>query len=422
MRRHPVVRTLFSDPKGHPSLANMCLNRSKKGHILATRHNVIVLLQQHADWKGVLGFDARMNECMFIAPPPFALEGTLPCPVTNAHATALGYHLAKLTHADFDTTKLNECINLVSQENSYDPVATYLNEQALPAWDGKPRLASFLHRYFGAEDTPYSALVGERWLKSAVARTLKPGCQADHMLILEGAQGIGKSTALLKLAGAWYGGDPPAIIQTIRFKEYLLGRWIVDISELQALRSNVAAAIKCELTTREDRFRLPYARRTEAFPRRVAFAGTTNEFQYLNDPTGNRRYWPVACSKIDLTGLGRDRDIIWGEAVAGVLDGDPWHLTTSDEIAMAEGEQRLRLEIDPWEQKVQGLSTSEIFAKMPLIPVSLFMENALTSLNHEQDDHRARTRIGRVMARLGFTRCQRRVEGKVCDFYQSPRR
>jgi predicted P-loop ATPase len=230
---------------------------------------------------------------------------------------------------------------LAAGDQSFHPVREYLDALI---WDSTDRLSTMIEYYFGASGSPdYHSVIGLRFMVSAVARAYQPGCQADHMLVLEGAQGIGKTSAVrtLSVRPDWFAGNLPDI-HSKDAPLQLVGRWFVEIAELKAVRNSQVEATKSFITETSDTFRPPYARRTAQFPRQVVFVGTTNESEYLRDRTGNRRYWPVKCNRIDITGLIRDRDQLWAQAVHEYRNGTLWHLTER-EVRLASEEQRARV-------------------------------------------------------------------------------
>jgi predicted P-loop ATPase len=232
----------------------------------------------------------------------------------------------------------------VARENSYHPVRDFLNSLA---WDGQDRLSRWLIDYLGAEDTEYVRAVGRAWLISAVARAMKPGCKADYMLVLEGPQGKGKSTALHVLAGPWFSDSLPRDVGHKDAKDHLRGSWIIEMGELASIKRSEVEELKTFLAACADRFRPAYARYEVEWPRQCVFAGTTNEARYLKDPTGNRRHWPVLCGDIDLEGLRSARNKLLAEAVVAYRQGERWWLDEETE-AVARDVQDARREDDPW--------------------------------------------------------------------------
>jgi predicted P-loop ATPase len=208
-----------------------------------------------------------------------------------------------------------------------------------------------------------------RWLVSAVARIFRPGAKADCCLILEGAQGIRKSTALRTLAGEYFTdeladlGSKDAAMQT-------RGVWIIELSEMDSLSHSEVARIKAFMSRTTDRFRPPYGMRLVESPRQCVFAGTVNHSTYLRDETGGRRFWPVACGRIDVDELAHDRDQIWAEAKARFDAGAVWWLESAELVQMAADQQMDRYEGDPWEEVIapwvesrSSVSISEVLEK-----------------------------------------------------------
>lgn len=248
--------------------------------------------------------------------------------------------------------KLAECVDAVGREHSVHPVRDYLESLR---HDGRPRLDSWLATYARATGPqPYLRAVGRKFLVSAAARIFQPGCQVDHMLVLQGAQGAGKTSLARTLAVEedWFRGELPDVTRE-SYGHLLQGKWIVEISELAALRRTETERMKGCLTQTHDDYRAPYQRRPEQLPRQCVFIGTTNESHYLRDPTGNRRFWPVSCSRIDLEALRRDRDQLWAEAVALYRTRAMWHLTEEEE-RLAGIEQRERIYMSELEADVNG--------------------------------------------------------------------
>lgn len=231
-----------------------------------------------------------------------------------------------------------------ARQREFHPVRAYLDGLS---WDGEERIGQLFTRYFGAPDRPFESAAGVCFLLGAVARVYEPGAKVDTLPVLEGKQGLGKSTALKILAGSWF-ADSVIPQQEPNCYQVLRGAWIYELSELAAMRGREVERTKAYVTSRVDRYRTSYGRTVEDVPRQTVFAGTTNARQYLGDETGGRRFHPVHCERIDLEALARDRDQLWAEAVHRYREGEAWHL--SDELAAAQAlvaEQR-RHE-DPWE-------------------------------------------------------------------------
>lgn len=244
-----------------------------------------------------------------------------------------------------------------AQKKPYDPLADYL-VACEAKWDGIERAQSWLVDFAGAQDTPAVQLASQYWLVSAVARALCPGEKVDYTIVLEGKQGGGKSSIPLALVpdDKWatgLKGDP----ENKETMEKIRGKWIVELAELAVLgKGRDMRSIKDFLTTNSDRYREPWARVATDHPRRCVFIGTVNpegEGGYLSDPTGNRRWWPVAVADtIDLAGLRRVRDQLWGEAVARWRRGEMWYPQDTYQARMLAAMTEPREEIHPWTQAV----------------------------------------------------------------------
>lgn len=235
----------------------------------------------------------------------------------------------------------------------HHPVRDYLTAQG---WDGTPRLDLWLHDYLGVPNTAYSRAVASKWMMSAVNRVMNPGCQADYTLVLEGSQGKRKSTALRTLTGDWF-TDDIADIGTKDSAMQLQGKWIVEISELDAFRKAEMTTVKAWLVRREDHFRPPYGRRAEDFARQNVFAASTNKDDWGLDDTGLRRFWPVKVGDIDIPGLAKARDQLWGEALYRFAEGETTFLPETLEGEAAE-EQAARQDVDAWKDDIEAWISS----------------------------------------------------------------
>ena len=253
-----------------------------------------------------------------------------------------------------------------ARDRPFHPLRAYLKGLR---WDGVKRVDRWLTTYLGAAETEYSRAVGSRWLISAVARIFRPGAKADCCLILEGPQGIRKSTALRTVAGEYFTdeladlGSKDAAMQT-------RGAWIIELSELDSLSHSEVSRIKAFMSRTTDRFRPPYGMRLVESPRQCVFAGTVNHSTYLRDETGGRRFWPVTCGCIAVETLARDRDQLWAEAKARFEAGSVWWLDTAELIQLASDQQVDRYEGDPWEEVIapwietkSSVSISEVLEK-----------------------------------------------------------
>jgi predicted P-loop ATPase len=240
----------------------------------------------------------------------------------------------------------HDAVQTLAEENRFHPVRDYLKSLK---WDGEKRIESWLIDYLGAADTKFIRAVGKRWLISGVARIFQPGCQADHTLLLEGPQGIKKSTALRVLAGPEWFTDHISDLDSKDSRMELHGKWIVELAELSAVRRSLAEKVKSFLTATSDHFRLPYGRSIVDVERQNIFAGSINDETPFTDETGNRRFWPVRCGIIFTGKLEEHRNQLWAEAVELYEDKENWWLDSNELNSLASEEQKQRYQTGVWD-------------------------------------------------------------------------
>ncbi len=174
----------------------------------------------------------------------------------------------------------------IADRNGFHPVRLYLD--ALK-WDGKSRVENFLHTYFKAQgDATYIRAISRKVLCAMIARVYQPGVKFDNILIIEGRQGLGKSTAIKALAGAEWFSDAQINVADKDSVMSLQGHWVMELGEIASMRKADLELLKAYVSRSVDKIRVPYGKRTEAFPRQCIFIGSKNpDGEYLRDPTGN---------------------------------------------------------------------------------------------------------------------------------------
>lgn len=299
-------------------------------------HNAILYLGRNRD---TILPDLRRNEMT-------GRDEWLGGVVDDAALTLARVKLERLGLETIGKDLVAEAVTAVARRNSYHPIREELGRLV---HDGKPRLDSWLVRLIGADDTPYVRAVGRAFLIQMVARVMRPGCKADHVLVFSGPQGVGKSSACRILAGDYFSDNLPAIDGGKDTLIHLRGKWLIELSELAPSRKSLAEDLKAFLTTTVDSYRDPYGRVEGSWPRQCVFVGTTNAEEFLNDDTGGRRFWPVVVpGVIDTDGLAAERDQLLAEALVAFNAGEAWHLSRAFESHHAKPAQEAARIGDTW--------------------------------------------------------------------------
>lgn len=292
-------------------------------------------------------------------------------PVTGDDIVRVDYQMQRMG-MNGSPNKVQDAITVAGKQKVMHPVKDYFSRIK---WDNKPRLHHWLTYYLGAEfdDEQYLSAVGVKWLTAAVARVFNPGCKFDNMLILEGAQGSFKSTALRIMAtfkdGAKeieYFSDDFNISKADDPDELkkLSGRLILEIAELDGFYKREDTFLKAFISRQTDRYRPSYGRVLETFPRQFILAGTYNpKGGVFRDPTGARRFWPVKVGKIAIDALKHDREQLWAEAVARYKAGEELWLDEGLAAKAAEETSKRRI-IDAWEEDVMELVSDKEFVEV----------------------------------------------------------
>ena len=358
--------------------------------------NAITAFRHAPEWAGLLAFDAFHARTMLRGRAPW-MENEIDKSWTGAHDVLAAdwlQHQGICVSPDV----AGQAVEAVAGETRFHPVLDYLGRCK---WDGENRLENWGIKHLGAADNGYTRAVSAKWMIGAVARVSEPGCKNDCAIILEGPQGLGKSTALKALSQPWF-TDEIADLGTKDAALQLAGVWILELAELDSMARGDVSKIKGFMSRTTDRFRPPYARRVVEQPRQCVFAGTVNHNEYLRDETGGRRFWPLSCTQIDVDGLALVRDQLWAEARDRYLASEAWWLEGIAINKAANDEQRGRYQSDAWEQRVE-----QYIINRRSVSVSEVLENALnlaavdwTQINQN--------RVARCLRALGWERHQQR--------------
>ncbi|MGY4803379.1 VapE domain-containing protein [Teichococcus aerofrigidensis] len=378
----PWLRDCQSDKEGDP-----------RGNLA----NVMLALRADRHLTDLLAYDQMLRAEILARPVPASLCPPEEArPVQDADVSALQEFLQRQGLERVSKDTVHQAVSLRARERGFHPVQQYLNGLF---WDGQPRLAKWLHTYLGAEATPYTAGIGTMFMVAMVARVFQPGCKADYMMVLEGAQGAMKSTACAVLGGPWFSDNLPDIRGGKDVSQHLNGKWLIEVAEMSALDKAEAAALKAFITRPVERYRPSYGRKDVIEPRQCVFIGTTNKTAYLRDETGGRRFWPVKVAPVlDVAGLARDRDQLFAEAYALYRQGTQWWPTRDFEAEHIRSEQEQRYEADAWEQAIaEWLNAKTQVTVLEVARGALGIETAKIGTADQR-------RIAAALERLGWQR------------------
>ena len=398
-----VAKTLSSD-----SWTNL-LQRDKNGRLVKNLFNVGVFFEHHPELKGRFARDIFAHKDLVMGKLDFYewLDNEPIHYMEDAVTQSLRVWLARECHFEPTVTDIQTALDHISRKNAFHPVKDYLESNV---WDGKPRLRKWLTTYLGAPANEYIEQIGEMTLVAAVARIYEPGVKYDHMLILEGITGTGKSSVFNILGGQWFGEitktDPSD-------KDMLMqchGNWLLEWAELKSMRALDVRDLKSFITRQVDEFRRPYDRYTVPYPRRFILVGTTNDREYLQDETGARRFLIAEAKNVDFSALKRDRNQIWAEAVVKYRAGYKLYMPEHLKKAAAEVADQRYVD-DAWEESINEFVTNTLKTS-EFVKVKEIWTNCL--YGSERDCSRGvEMRIAKILKKMGLTKFQKYVGGTV---------
>jgi predicted P-loop ATPase len=397
--------------------------------------NVELVLRRSHEWRNVLRFNEVTKQLECVNPPK---------DISSSKPEGLDIEIAVwFQRSDYGKIGLmpkpalvQDVLRQVARASAYDPLRDYLTGVA---WDGTKRIGSFLRSYLGAtdDDDAYLDAVSTRWFVSAVARGLSPGTKVDTVLILEGPQGLRKSTAIEALAQPWFCDSK---VDVTNKDSWALAAqfWMIELAENETMSQSQKETLKAFFARRMDTYRPPYGKVNATTGRRALFISTTNMQEYLQlDPSGYRRYWPAWCTKIDIQGIRRDRDQLFAEAVAIYRAGetcsacaaDPdrrcnehrWWLSDVEvELAREATKRREQVVGEIWQDPILDWILRKAPEKRPdRVTVREILVDALKFEQHQLTKSRE-MEITAVLHSLGFKRCIRTRNGLRAKAWETP--
>lgn len=371
---------------------------TKEGEPIWCSKTCALWFQHHPYWAGRLKFDEFLQKSM--------IDGR---PLRDEDAINAVIWFNEQYVLEATVGMVDRVMRSVILQNRYDSLKDWFETLF---WDGVPRLDTWLTRYLGVKDEPYARAVGRSWMVGGASRAMQGGCKMDYALVLEGEQGLGKSTALNTLAGDDWFLDGLPDLRNKDASMALRGKLLVEISELDAMSRHEASTVKAFVTKKIEDFRPTYGRENVQEPRRCIFAGTTNKGDWMNDPTGGRRWWPVTVGVVDIPALARDREQLWAEAAEAVAKGEQPML--SFEMSSEQKEQvKARRNVDPWLDSVRSFLVGKEHVNAKTVLNGIGITRAVEQTNN------VCTRISGILQSLGWVR-DGKYHGGTLKFVPGP--
>lgn len=393
---------------------NLTINftRDKKGKIEASIENTVKAVQAPHFCGAQIAFDSFRDEIMLS--PPANTNGWRS--ITDAEYTGLRITLEQRSFKPVGKELVRDAVEFAAAHASFDSATIWLNGLE---WDGTPRLEKFLHIYFGAEDNKFTRATS-RYIWTALAgRILDPGCQADMMPILVGAQGSGKSTGVKTMVpSADHFFEVHLDAKEDDLARRMRGRLLGEVGELRGLHTREIEHIKAFITRTHENWVPKFKEFAHTFPRRCLFIGTTNKEEFLADETGERRFLPIDVHNVDCPGIERDRLQLWAEARELFLEsGIDWQ----EAEALAPEVHSKHKIIDVWDENIsQWLDNTPGFEEdgedgIPrregFFTISQIWQSALGKKIGDINQMHEK-RIGKLLRHMGCIRKVARIDGK----------
>ncbi len=396
--------------------------------------NIMVVLRNASEWRGVLAYD-RFAQRVVVRRPLPRPEGMEASPESGTRELAdvdvtwalEWFHSHRMV--GLREAQLFSRMVAAAHENDFHPVHDFfadvtrgeppaevsssINAARIdPALAVPDALSMLMTLGFGAEDTLLNRAISRAFMIAVVRRVRLPGCQHDHMLVLDGAQGIGKSTGLRTLIGSEWFTDHMPNLQSKDAMLQLRGKLLIEWSEMATATHARADRIKAFITAPEDTFRAPYEKSTHTVKRVCSFAGTTNIDDWLVDSTGGRRFWPVECSTVDREWIAANRHLLWRLACeAETLGEDNWIVAADLQKEVIERQADVQ-RIDPWEAHVLN------HASPGVILTGAFVHEAVGKFVQDQNNGDLQ-RVAGILRKNGWKRTRKRKgdEGRHHRWY-----
>lgn len=379
------------------------LKRTQKGVIRPTFRNVCLILEHDEKYNQKL----RWNEMLM----SISLDEV---EVTDSTISGIRVDLDERYDLEVSEADVVRAVPYVAGKRSFHPVRDYLNALV---WDGTPRIHRVATEILNTKVTDTEELrltvrMLEAWFITLVGRPLRPKIKVDTTLILQGAQGTGKSTFFRVLGGDWFTDTDMALDKDGMM--LLSGVWICEWAELENVMTRSSnSKVKQFLASAEDRFRPPFGRSMLRVARSSVIVGTTNLDDFLRDPTGSRRFWVIPVGRINTQLLTEWRIQLLAEAVERFNRGEQHWLSESDEEKRLAFSQQFS-DSDPWDDKILQFIHDDEQVRIPDIL------STLLGIEPERQERRQQHRVAGILRRHGWRRTQTRINGRPTKVWVPP--
>lgn len=387
--------------------------RNRSGRIITSKENLVIALSNPNHCGVDICFDNFRGEVVISKPD---LEQWQPLKETDATEICIRLESGPNGFMDIGKDRWREAVNLTAQYHHIDTAQTWIKSLE---WDGVRRIDSFLPDYLGTEDTPYTRAVSLFMWTAMAGRVATPGCKVDMIPVLMGKQGSGKSETIKALVpDQTFYAEFDLRKQDDDQARMMRGVLVGEIAELNGLRGKESEAVKAFITRTIEKFIPKYMEYKIDFPRRLVFFGTTNEDEFLTDPTGNRRWLPFRVGKCNVAGIKHDRDQLWAEAlVTYQLSGIAWQ--GAEELA--KNEHKAFVETDSWDTPVlEWLNKPKDYGTTLNRDIPFTMHEILSSAVSKTSDKAGRVdemRMGKILKRFEFKKTRMSVNGIQANYW-----
>lgn len=365
------------------------LQRSKGGEPLLNLSNAVAILEHDPKLQGLVQYDEFLQRILKKDGREWG----------DADDINLALHIQRETGLNrLGRDLVGQAVIAAAHKRTRNCVKEWLDSLE---WDGVSRLEDFLPDCFGAENSEYTRAAGRNFWLSMVARVYRPGCKVDNMTVLEGAQGVGKSSALQIIGGEWFAEQHESATNPKAFAEILQGKLLIEISEMNAFNRAEVSRVKQTISCPSDRFRASYGRYAVDHPRQCVFVGTTNVDDWNRDETGARRFWPIRCTTIQLETIREQREQLFAEAVKRHWQGEPHWVMPAESTRE---EQEARYQADPWLERIGQIVKGESTVTTAFIAGKL-------DIPESKRDRAMEMRIGQCLRFMRWDRKRPRIDG-----------